>query len=190
LPPAESPTRRNPIVVETVIDEPVRLVTPTREPLSPSPREHVSSPAREPFAPSPRETHVHWERPSVAASRQQREITQEPVLTQAAPAPALRRSSRNTKGQAPNRLIKDRADAINLGKGHSRLNPSSFLVNNDDPARTMKELAAANNDDHMRTMKGVAAKAARDAIPETKVAKEQLRHLYRTSIALNQPKCV
>jgi hypothetical protein len=95
LPPAESPTRRTPIVVETVIEEPARLPTrplapPTREPLSPSPRDHVSSPAREPLSPSPRETHVHWERPSAAASRQQREIKQEPVLTQATPAPTLR----------------------------------------------------------------------------------------------------
>jgi hypothetical protein len=69
-----------------------------------------------------------------------REISQESTPTRASPSSSpqpqfpspvsssLRRSSRSTRGQSPNRLIQGSSDQIHLGKGPSRQTPAAHLV--------------------------------------------------------------
>jgi hypothetical protein len=189
LPPAESTVpvrRRAPIIVETVTDVTQR---PAAAPLVHLPREHASSASRELLSSSPREPSstptrehsVHWEPPSLATYRQQREETHASVLTPATQAPtssptptptpspssSLRKSSRPTSGQGPNRLIEGKSDTIHLSKGPSR--------------RHVNLAANVDRDIAVQNM------MARDARPETSALKAHLQSLRRASHELDYP---
>ena len=62
----------------------------------------------------------------------QREVKQESVPARAFNPSSLHRSTRSTLGQAPNRLIQDRPDTVNLGKGPSREAAANLMSSSED----------------------------------------------------------
>jgi hypothetical protein len=84
--------------------------------------------------------------PLNTATRPRREISQESTPTRASPpsssqSPAsssLRRSSRSTRGQSPNRLIQGSSDQTHLGKGPSRQTPAAHLVHIEEADRSSR----------------------------------------------------
>ena len=147
VPDAEEPVTSGPspiVVVESSEAPPALrppaqpLVYPPREPSSPTPRESSSSTSREPTPrdillqtsrePTAHDTLVSWKWPVDAAARPTREIKQESVPTRAPQPSNLRRSTRSNLGQIPNRLVQDRSDTINLGKGPSSNEAAANLV--------------------------------------------------------------
>ena len=130
---AEEPLKpaQLPILVETVDESPAR---PPARPIVYPPREPSSSPPREssPRESTPHDVLVSWKKPVDDATRLPREIKQESEPTRASQpsnSSSLRRSTRSTRGQSPNRLIQDRSDPINLGSGPSN-GPSRDAVAN------------------------------------------------------------
>ena len=138
VPDAEEPVTPgpSPIVVDESLEAPPArrppakpLVCPLREPSLPTPREFSSSTSREPTPRdillqtsrelSAHDTLVSWKWPVDATARPNREIKQESVPSCASQPSNLRRSTRSNLGHIPNRLVQDRSDTINVGKGPS-----------------------------------------------------------------------
>ena len=133
VPEAEEPLKpaQLPILVETADESPAR---PPARPIVYTPREPSLSPPREssPRESTPHDVLVSWKKPVDDATRLPREIKQESEPTRASQpsnSSSLRRSTRSTRGQSPNRLIQDRSDPINLGSGPSN-GPSRDAVAN------------------------------------------------------------